>query len=127
MFQPASKAFASIESKGHAQAKDGQLADTKSDYSTVAQEFRLTKALTGFSSKEQMSRQDTWQEDIKRESSIEFQDRYWERSYDKIDMFAVKLNQEGGFNFKSFNKVSDIALLPSRRVMDMAFKKYQQI
>ena len=74
-----------------------------------------------------MSRQDTWQEDIKREANIEFQDRYWERSYDRIDMFAVKLNQEGGFNFKSFNKVSDIALLPSRKVIDQAFKKYQQI
>ena len=42
-------------------------------------------------------------------------------------MFAVKLNQEGGFNVRSFNKVSKIALLPSHKMKREAYKKYQQI
>ena len=54
-----------------------------------------------------------------------FKNQDWAKEYKKIDMFAVKLNEQGGFNVKSFNSVSNIALLPSHKMQKAAFKKYQ--
>ena len=62
--------------------------------------------------------------DLQNEVELEYREQDWSKAYLKIDMFAVKLNQEGGFNIKSFNKVSNIALLPNQKARMSTFKKY---
>ena len=52
-------------------------------------------------------------QEIKNEKKIEYKDKDWAKAYKQIDMFAVLLNQEGGYNIKSFNKVSDKTLMPT--------------
>ena len=63
---------------------------------------------------------------MQNETRLEFKSRDWAKiDHKKIDMFAVKMQQEGGFNIKSFNKVSRVPLLPPQTVVRSAFKKYQ--
>ena len=46
--------------------------------------------------------------EMKNEAKLEYKHTDWSKEYKKIDMFAVKLNEQGGFNVKSFNSVSKV-------------------
>lgn len=61
-------------------------------------------------------------------SQIEFADTVWS-VFDrkKIDMFAVKLEENGGFNLAAFNKIGGEAaraVLPSQKAREATLKFY---
>lgn len=65
------------------------------------------------------------------ESMVDFSSNLWS-VFDrkKIDMFAVKLQEHGGFNLLAFNKIGGSkakAVLPSNQRRQETFHFYQQI
>ena len=67
-------------------------------------------------------------ENMKKESQLQYKSKDWAKvDMKRIDMFAVKMQQEGGFNVKSFNKVSKHTLVPTQKVIRKAFEHYRKI
>ena len=67
-------------------------------------------------------------ENIKKESQLQYKSKDWAKiDLKRVDMFAVKMQQEGGFNMKSFNKVSKHTLVPTQKVIRKAFEQYQKL
>jgi len=61
--------------------------------------------------------------------SVQFHNKDWAViDKKKIDMFEVKLQQEGGLNMHSWNKVvKSKHLLPNTEIQRLAFLKYQNL
>ena len=67
-------------------------------------------------------------QNMQKESQLEYKSKDWAKvDIKRIDMFAVKMQQEGGFNVKSFNKVSKHTLAPTQKVIRKAFEQYKKI